>query len=142
TGIRPERFPVHILVFIGPAFAIYTLVMVYPIFNSLSVSFYTMGGPGVQPTFAGIDNYIKLVTTGPWAVRFWSAVAHNLLFFLIQFLIQNPIGLLLAVLISRQAPRFGATCRTILYVPAMLSIVLAGFMWQLMLNPLWGIVKL
>jgi raffinose/stachyose/melibiose transport system permease protein len=137
------RFPFHILVFIGPAFAIYTLLMVYPIASTLSTSLYASSGPGVvgKATFVGIDNYIKLVSASPWNVRFWSALEHNVVFFLIQFLVQNPLGLFLAVVLSRRGLRFGGAYRTILYVPAMLSIVIAGFVWQLILNPLWGILK-
>ncbi len=131
----------HILVFIGPAFIIYTLFMIYPIVNTVSVSLYKPVGTGLQTTFAGIDNYIKLVSVRPWDVRFWGALQHNMVFFLVQFLVQNPIGLLLAVLLTRRGLRLSGAYRTILYVPAMLSIVIAGFIWQLMLSPLWGIVK-
>ena len=136
-----QRFPIHILVFIGPAFIIYTLFMIYPIVNTVSVSLYKPVGTGLQTTFAGIDNYIKLVSVRPWDVRFWGALQHNMVFFLVQFLVQNPIGLLLAVLLTRRGLRFSGVYRTILYMPAMLSIVIAGFIWQLMLSPLWGIVK-
>jgi len=138
-----NRFPLHIVVFLAPALIIYTVLMVYPIATTLAGSLYraTESGSGAQAAFAGIDNYIALVGARPWAVRFWAALEHNVAFFLIQFLIQNPLGLLLAVLLSRPGIRAGGAYRTILYVPAMLSIVIAGFVWQLMLNPLWGIVK-
>src|SRR6266446_204147 len=69
--------------------------MIYPIVNTVSVSLYKPIGTGVQTTFAGIDNYIKLVSVRPWDVRFWGALQHNMVFFLIQFLVQNPIGMML-----------------------------------------------
>jgi raffinose/stachyose/melibiose transport system permease protein len=138
---RRKRFPTHILVFLAPAFVIYTVFMIYPIVATVALSLYKPVGTGVETTFAGLDNYIKLVSVRPWDVRFWGAVQHNLVFFLIQFLVQNPIGLLLAVLLSRKGLKLSGAYRTILYVPAMLSIVIAGFIWQLMLSPLWGIVK-
>jgi raffinose/stachyose/melibiose transport system permease protein len=138
---RLRRFPLHILVFIGPAFVIYTLLMIYPIASTLSLSLYAPDGTGAQTTFAGIDNYVKLVGVNPWSIRFWSALQHNVVFFLVQFLVQNPIGLLFAVLLSRRGLRFAGAYRTVLYAPAMLSIVVAGFIWQLMLNPLWGIFR-
>ena len=115
--------------------------MIYPIVSTVVTSFYKPVGPGAQTTFAGIDNYIKLVSTRPWDIRFWGALQHNMVFFLVQFVVQNPIGLLLAVLLTRKGLRASGAYRSLLYVPAMLSIVIAGFIWQLMLSPLWGIVK-
>jgi raffinose/stachyose/melibiose transport system permease protein len=131
----------HIVVFIAPALLVYSVLMVYPIANTLSVSLYKSSAAGPQGTFVGIENYQTLLGARPWDVRFWGALEHNATFFLIQFLVQNPIGLLLAVLLTRRGLHLGAAYRTVLYVPAMLSIVIAGFIWQLMLNPLWGIVK-
>jgi raffinose/stachyose/melibiose transport system permease protein len=138
---RRKRFPTHIVVFLAPAFLIYTVFMVYPIVSTVVLSLYKPVGSGVETTFAGIDNYIALVSTRPWSIRFWGAFQHNLVFFLIQLVVQNPIGLVLAVLLSRRGLRLSGTYRTVLYVPAMLSIVIAGFIWQLMLSPLWGIIK-
>jgi raffinose/stachyose/melibiose transport system permease protein len=139
-GQRPP-FPLHIVVFLAPAFVVYTLLMVYPIANTLTVSLYRSSGSGAPTTFVGLDNYVALIAAGPWNERFWDAFEHNIAFFLIQFLVQNPLGLLLAVLLSRAGLRLAAVYRTILYVPSMLSIVVAGFIWQMMLNPLWGVVK-
>lgn len=44
----PERsqrkpFPVHILVFLAPATLVYTLFMVYPLIDSLRLSFFALG---------------------------------------------------------------------------------------------------
>jgi raffinose/stachyose/melibiose transport system permease protein len=36
-----KPFPVHILVFLAPAVIIYTLFMIYPLLDSLRLSFYT-----------------------------------------------------------------------------------------------------
>ena len=54
--------------------------------------------------------------------------------------VQNPIGLLLAALLSL-APRFGATYRTLIFVPTLLSVVIVGFIWELILSPLWGVAE-
>jgi raffinose/stachyose/melibiose transport system permease protein len=56
-------------------------------------------------------------------------------------LVQNPIGLLLAVLLSSPKLRFSGTYRTLIFMPTMLSVVIIGFVWQLLLSPLWGIAK-
>lgn len=138
---RRKPFPTHILVFLGPALLVYTVFMIYPIVSTVVLSLNKPAGTGGQTTFAGLDNYIALVATRPWSTRFWGAVEHNFVFFFIVLLVQNPSGLLLAALLSRHGLRLGPSYRTVLYLPAMLSIVIAGFIWQLMLSPLWGIVS-
>jgi raffinose/stachyose/melibiose transport system permease protein len=140
-GVRRKAFPSHILVFLGPAFLVYTVFMIYPIVSTVLLSLYKPTGNGAETMFAGLENYIALVSQRPWAPRFWGAAEHNLIFFLIHLVVQNPIGLLLAVLLSQRGLRLAPAYRTVLYLPAMLSIVIAGFIWQLMLSPTWGIIS-
>lgn len=53
--------------------------------------------------------------------------------------VQNPIGIALAAVLS--VPRLpGRTFyRTAIFVPTMLSFVIVGFGWKLILSPLWGV---
>ncbi len=55
-------------------------------------------------------------------------------------LVQNPIGLLLAALLA-SGGRGRNFYRTILFMPTVLSVVIIGFIWQLILNPLWGVTE-
>ncbi len=57
---RRSHFPVHILVFLAPAVLLYTLFMVFPLINSLRLSFFEIG-PQNQQTFAGLQNYVKVI---------------------------------------------------------------------------------
>jgi raffinose/stachyose/melibiose transport system permease protein len=54
-------------------------------------------------------------------------------------LVQNPLGLLLAALLHTRGLRWGSTYRTLLFMPTMLSVVIIGFIWQLIVSALWGI---
>ena len=54
-------------------------------------------------------------------------------------MVQNPVGLLLAALLSLKNVRFSATYRTVFFLPTLLSVVIVGFVWQLILSPLWGV---
>jgi raffinose/stachyose/melibiose transport system permease protein len=56
-------------------------------------------------------------------------------------LVQNTIGLLLAVALNAKILPGRTFYRTLLYSPAVISVVIVGFIWKLMLNPLWGIVE-
>jgi raffinose/stachyose/melibiose transport system permease protein len=76
-----------------------------------------------------------------WAPRFWGALRNNLTLFVIHMFVQIPVALLLAACLNSQFLRWRAIYRTLLFTPAMLSIAIVGFIWQLILNPLWGVSK-
>lgn len=138
---KPPRrpFPWHIVVFLAPAVIIYTLVMIYPILSSLWLSLQTKGFDGVEK-FAGLANYQKLLGTELYAQPLWNAIKNNFVFFAIHMLVQNPVGLLLAVLLSFRL-RGSAFYRTLLFTPTILSVVIIGFVWKLILNPAWGVQR-
>ena len=134
---KRKPFPTHIFVFLAPAVIIYTLFMIYPLGDSLRLSFLSAETGG----FGGLENYKNLLTNEQWSVRFWGALKNNVLFFFVHMAVQNPIGLLLAALLSRRTLRWTNTYRTLLFMPTMLSVVIIGFIWQLILSPLWGIAE-
>ncbi|TMI75979.1 MAG: sugar ABC transporter permease, partial [Bacillati bacterium ANGP1] len=135
---RLRQFPFHIIVFILPAATIYTAFMIYPLFDSLRLSLHGVQEGGVE-VFVGLQNYGRLVADSLYAPRFWGALRHNAIFFVVHMLVQNPVGLLLAALLSARHLPGLAVYRTLLFAPTVLSFVIVGFIWQLMLSPLWGI---
>ncbi len=139
TQKSKKDFPFHIIVFLAPAVIIYTLFMVYPLLDSLRLSFFSnVDGTEI---FVGLKNYVHLMTDPNWKPRFWGALKNNLIFFAIHMLVQNPVGLALAALISMRSLTGRNIYRAIFFMPTILSFVVVGFVWQLMLSPLWGIAK-
>ena len=110
--------------------------MVYPLVDSLRLSLLV---PNEGGRVVGLGNYVTLLTSDTWAPRLWNALRNNAVFFLVHMLFQNPIGLLLAALLSSKVVRGGAVYRTLIFTPTVLSIVLVGFIWRLILSPIWGI---
>ncbi len=133
-----KQFPIHILVFLAPAVLVYTIFFIYPLLDTIWLSFFTPEG-SIGTKFAGVQNYITLFTKEPWASTFWRALSHNIVFFIIAMIVQNVVGLLLAVLLNARILKGRAYYRTILFAPAMLSVVIVGFVWQLILSPIWGV---
>ena len=113
---------------------------IYPMAGSVWLSLFNQSGSGVE-TFVGLQNYVTLFTNDLWAPQFWNAFIHNIYFFLIHFFVQNPIGLLLASLLTAATLRFRGAFRTIYFLPTLLSFVIVGFIWQLILSPIWGVAK-
>ncbi|MBN2073535.1 MAG: sugar ABC transporter permease, partial [Actinobacteria bacterium] len=116
----------------------YTAFMILPLFNSMRMSFYT--GSGIVPDqFCGMQNYIKLFTQFPFRDRLFNAFFNNVKFFLMVSFFQNVAGFFIAVLLTRKI-RGTKFYRTFFFIPTALSVIVVGFLFKLMLNPVWGIV--
>lgn len=132
---RPIRW--HIALFLAPAVIVYTAVMILPLFNTLRLSLYTtVEGERV---FAGLANFRTLFGDPRWSGAFWNALGNNVWFFVVHMLVQNPIGVALAAILSHPRLRFAALYRTAFFIPTILSFVIVGFAWKLILSPVWGI---
>ncbi|PSM16601.1 MULTISPECIES: carbohydrate ABC transporter permease [Nitratireductor] len=136
---RADRRPIrwHIAVFLAPAVLIYTAVMIIPLFGTLQLSLFSTVDN--QQVFVGLKNFATLLGDERWAASFWNALWNNTWFFIIHMVVQNPIGVLLAALLSHPRLRFSAFYRTAIFVPTILSFVIVGFTWKLILSPLWGV---
>jgi raffinose/stachyose/melibiose transport system permease protein len=132
---RPIRW--HIAVFLAPAILVYTAIMIVPLFETLRLAFYRTVDN--QPLFAGFTNFATLFFDPRWAATFWKALTNNFIFFLIHMVVQNPIGIALAAILSIPRLRGRTFYRTAIFVPTMLSFVIVGFGWKLILSPIWGV---
>ena len=127
----------HIAVFLAPAVLVYSAFMIIPLFGTLYQSFFTRTDGAL--VYVGLDNFRTLFGDPRWSASFWNALGNNLWFFVIHMLVQNPIGILLAALLSSPRLRFKGFYRSVIFIPTILSFVIVGFVWKLILSPLWGI---
>jgi raffinose/stachyose/melibiose transport system permease protein len=132
---RPFRW--HIIVFMLPAFIVYSAVMIIPLAGTLWLSLFNVVDN--QRVFVGLGNFITLFGDEKWSVDFWNALRNNVIFFIIHMLVQNPIGIALAALLSVPKLRFATFYRTAIFLPTLLSFVIVGFIWKLILSPIWGV---
>ncbi len=125
--------------FILPALLVYLIFMAAPLLDSMRLSFYT--GKGYTPTeFVGLQNYINLFTNPIWRERFFGALKNTFIFFAIHMIVQNSLGLFFANLLANDF-RGRGFFRTVIFAPATLSVLVAGFLWTLILNPHWGAIN-
>jgi raffinose/stachyose/melibiose transport system permease protein len=123
----------HVIVFLAPAVAVYTAVMIVPLFQTLLLAFQSDDG------FVGLANFRTLFGDPRWSGAFWNALGNNCWFFIVHMLVQNPIGIALAAVLSHPKLRFAALYRSAIFIPTILSFVIVGFAWKLILSPIWGI---
>lgn len=134
-GRRPVRW--HIGVFLAPAVLVYTAIMIIPLFGTLQLALFQ--NVDNNQVFVGLDNFRKLFGDPRWSQSFWNALVNNTWFFIVHMLVQNPIGILLAALLSSPKLRMRTFYRTAIFIPTILSFVIVGFTWKLILSPLWGV---
>lgn len=127
----------HIAVFLAPALLVYSALMILPLAETLRLSLFTEQNQ--IRSFAGFDNFAILFGDPRWSQTFWNALTNNFQFFLIHMAVQNPVGIGLAALLSVPRLRGRAAYRTTIFMPTMLSFVVVGFVWKLILSPLWGV---
>jgi raffinose/stachyose/melibiose transport system permease protein len=141
VGMNRNSYLRMLAFFLAPAVIIYSVFSIYPLFATIINSLY-LRQPDGSYLFNGLGNFQTLLGDTTWSKPFWNAFRNNCLFFFIHMVVQNPIGLVLAALLSLPRLRLAATYRTLIFMPTMLSVVIIGFTWQLILSPLWGIAKM
>ena len=125
----------QLLLFTSPALAFFLLFAVFPLLSTIYISFYQ------EDVFVGLQNFVFLFTNDEASERLIYAFLHNCQFFLIAASIQLPTALLMAALLtSGRVRRMTSFYRTLLFIPTTLSVVIVGFIWRLIISPLWGIV--
>ena len=123
-----------------PALIIYIWFMAFPLFNSMRLSLYT--GTGLVPTqFVGLKNYVELFTNPIYKDRLIGAILHTCILFVICMGIQNTLGLMFANMLSGRL-KGRSIYRTIIFLPATVSVLVTGFLWKLILNPNWGALNM
>jgi multiple sugar transport system permease protein len=133
TWAIPDRWLAHLLLW--PAFITLFGVFAYPLAYSfwLSLNVYNLTRP---PVFNGIDNYLLILND----MRVWESFGVSLQFAAISLALQLVLGFGLALLLARVV-LFRGLIRTIIIIPLMLTPVILGLNWRLMLNLDWGIIN-
>ena len=125
----------QLLLFTSPALAFFLLFAVFPLLSTIYISFYQ------EDVFVGLKNFVFLFKNDEASERLLYAFLHNCQFFLIAASIQLPTALFMAALLtSGRVRRMTSFYRTLLFIPTTLSVVIVGFIWRLIISPLWGIV--
>jgi len=107
-----------ILAFVGPALAVYSLILLVPIVWSLGYTFFE--GSAVSGFhWVGLDNFTKLLHDS----GFWHAFRFTLEYAVLVTIGQVGLGLLLALLYVFHLRRSSALVRTLVFFPVVLPTV-------------------
>lgn len=121
--------------FAAPALAVYIVFQLVPLIGAFILSFSNWSGIG-PINFIGFRNYANaLHDTAAHA-----ALEHTVIYAAGTTVAKMVVGLGLALLINKGI-RILAAYRTVLFLPALMSFVAVGLLWNLIYDPSVGLVN-
>ena len=123
-----------IVCFLAPALIVFSMFIIYPVWDTIILSFQTWNGIYSAPrNFVGFQNFINVLTSVP----FWNTMLNVLYFLLGGFLILMPISFGLALLVTSKL-KGTKFMKVAFFTPVMLSVTAVSLMWLQILNPSFG----
>ena len=127
---RRRQDYVTIGLFLLPAFVLFLIFLIYPIFSSVYYSLFNWNGIGPAVKFVGLDNF-KQILSDP---VFLKAAGNAFLIVVLSLAVQLPLALALAIMVGRDLPG-RAFFRMIFFMPYVLSEVIAAIIWLSLFSP-------
>jgi len=123
----PKR--AELLLLIGPALLVFLAFVILPVVLAAYYGFFSWSGYGAATDFVGLRNYITILTDP----AFLEALSHNAFIVVMSLVLQGPLALGIALLLNRKL-RFQSLIRVLIFVPYVISEVVVGLGWSLMLQ--------
>ncbi|MBN9211936.1 MAG: sugar ABC transporter permease [Microbacterium sp. 71-36] len=128
---RRENWKIRgeLAILLGPALVVFVSFVILPVALAAFYGFYSWSGFGTPTEFVGIRNYVTILTDP----AFHEALGHNAFIVVGSLVLQGPLALGLALLLNRKM-RFQSLIRVLIFVPYVISEVVVGLGWGLMLQ--------
>ena len=127
---RPRKisryYDVNGWLFVGPALALISIFMVYPIIRTLILSLYS--GRGMMLKFAGTANIERLFNDAV----FLKALTNTITYFVIQVPIMILLALVIAYALNNPQLKFRGFFRTAIFLPCVSSLVAYSILFKSM----------
>ncbi|MEV4349279.1 sugar ABC transporter permease [Actinoplanes sp. NPDC049596] len=133
--VRPRRRGIgwaqrlEIVALSGPAIVVFVGFVIFPVIMAGYYGFYRWKGFGKPTNFVGLDNYITILQDSSFHEALW----HNGQILVLSLVLQGPIAIGLALLLNRRM-RGQSVIRVLIFVPYVISEVITGTAWALMLQ--------
>ncbi|MCR9121089.1 MAG: sugar ABC transporter permease [Phyllobacteriaceae bacterium] len=123
--------------FMAPSIVLMILLLAYPIFYTIEISLTRFDIATFSAgAWVGLDNYREVMAD----YRFWDSLWVTLIYLVIALPLQVALGFGIAFLINAEWAGRGFI-RALFIIPMVVAPVVAGGIWRMMLDPLWGIVN-
>ncbi|MFN3823437.1 MAG: carbohydrate ABC transporter permease [Pseudorhodobacter sp.] len=118
--------------FLAPGAAMFALYVIFPIFQSIAISFYDWDGLG-EPRYIGTDNYVELFDDE----AFYTSLKNNVIW-LVLYMLAVPAGLFIAIFLN-QTVRGIRIYKSLFFFPFVISQVVVGLMFSWFYAPGFGL---
>lgn len=131
---KKRKWQSYALLFILPSFLIYTLFVIVPTAGSVYLSFTSWDGISEDIRYIGFANFVEILQS----TRVHNALKNTLVMTVSLVVLENVAAILLAVLVDK-VRWFKNLFRSVFYFPTLLSGVVMGFVWAMILNYNFGV---
>ena len=122
---------------VAPSILVVTLVALYPLFQSVRLSFTNARFGSTRPEqYVGFDNYIRLLNDN----TFIAALGHTLTFTVVSVAIETVLGIAIALIINSNFTGRGVV-RTSMLIPWAIPTVVSSQLWRFMYNQDNGVIN-
>ncbi|MDA9460700.1 carbohydrate ABC transporter permease [Enterococcus mundtii] len=129
---RPDRAA---YLFLVPSFLILLLFTVVPLIGTFAISFTDLNIFFTSREFVGMSNFLRIFGDE----RAVNSLFHTLYFTLLETPTQIIVGLLAAVILSKNT-RFNRFCRSTFYIPVICSLTSIAIIFSMLLDPNVGAI--
>lgn len=119
----------NINLFYVPALVLFALFVIYPFFKGVYLSFTNWNGYSRSFKMIGLKNYVNLFKDK----NVHRAFANTLVYGVGSTVIQNALGVLLAVFLNKKF-RGRSLVRTVIYLPVMIAPLIMGYVMYFFFN--------
>jgi len=123
--------------FVAPAVLLLVLVAIYPFLMMIYNSFFDFNQAGQIGAFVAAENYVRVLTDS----RFISGTIFTVLFVIIVVAAEFLLGLGVSLLIYSKHVKRRQLWVVLSLPPMMLSPVVTGLTWRMLLTPEYGMVN-
>jgi len=120
---------------VAPTIIIIALIAIYPIIDSIRLSFLTNPLSPAGTTFAGLKNYIQVI--GDPAFR--GSIGLTIVFSVASVALETLVGFAVAILMNQTFPGRGLV-RTAILIPFAFPTIVSAQVWLLMFNAQNGVL--
>lgn len=131
---KKRKWQSYALLFILPSLLIYTLFVIVPTAGSIYLSFTSWDGISEDVRYIGLANFAEILQS----TRVHNALKNTLVMTVSLVVLENILAILLAVLVDK-VRWFKKLFRSIFYFPTLLSGIVMGFVWAMILNYNFGV---
>ena len=121
-------------IFLAPGIFMFSLYVIFPIFQSISLSLYQWDGLGVK-TYIGVENYIELLDDE----YFYTSLKNNVIW-LVLYILAVPAGLFAALFLN-QTVRGIRIYKSLFFFPFVISQVVVGLVFSWFYDPSNGLLN-